>query len=144
LVYFYSNNAFGPIAVPWLAGSLIVLVAPWTAIALGAPLGLATSAGRGRGLAAAFLVGGMLPYVAILAEPRFHLPLLPWLAAYAALALVEPRAWIRPGGERRAMLAAAALAITLLLLLWSWDNLRLLPRWQSVFAPGGHALYLAY
>ena len=32
----------------------------------------------------------------------------------------------------------------LLVLLWSWDALRLLPRWQAVFAPGGHELYLAY
>jgi hypothetical protein len=128
-----------------LAAAFLVLVVPWVVVALSAPLGLVSApAGRGRGLALAFLVGGLVPYVAILAEPRFHLPLLPWLAAYAAQAFVGPRNWSRPFLNRRAALIAAGLVMMLLLALWSWDALRLLPRWQAVFAEGGHELYLAY
>jgi 4-amino-4-deoxy-L-arabinose transferase-like glycosyltransferase len=145
MVYFYSNNAFGPVAPTWLAAALIALVAPWMAVALTAPLGWATAPDtRGRGLAIAFVVGGMLPYVAVLAEPRFHLPLLPWLAAYAAQAASEPRAWLSPPAHRRAARAAAVLVMLLLVLLWSWDALRLMPRWLAVLAPGGHELYLVY
>ncbi len=145
LVYFYSNNAFGPIAPAGLFAAMVLLVAPWIVVALLAPFGLAVAPDPdGRRLTLAFVAGSLLAYIPILAEPRFHLPLVPWFAAYAVFALQGPGRWLRPLPARRPAVAAAVLFGLLLLALWSWDALRLLPRWQQVFAAGGNRLYLSY
>lgn len=145
LVYFYSNNAFGPLAPGVLFAAMALLILPWAAVALLAPFGLAVAAdSRGRRLSLAFVAGALLAYVPILAEPRFHLPLLPWLAPYAAFALQHPLDWLRPPPARRLAVVAATLFALLLVLLWSWDALRLLPRWETVFSTGGNELYLSY
>ena len=145
IVYFYGNNAFGPVAAAWLFLAMAILVLPWVGVALSAPVGLAVAPKTdGGSLSLVYLVGAMLPYIPILAEPRFHLPVLPWLAAYAAFALTGRSRWRPASSARRAALLAAGMAMIVLLVLWTWDGLRLLPRWQAVSAPGGHQLYLDY
>ena len=145
LVYFYSNDAFGPMPPASLLAAMALLAAPWILVALLAPFGLAVAPDSdGRRLTLTFVGGSLLAYIPILAEPRFHLPLVPWLAAYAAFALQDPGRWLRPPYRRRLAVAAAALFVLVLLALWGWDAVRLLPRWQQVFAAGGNRLYLSY
>jgi 4-amino-4-deoxy-L-arabinose transferase-like glycosyltransferase len=147
LTFFYSNNFFGPIPQPWLALGYIFLVTPFLAAAFCAPWGMALSPGPGRTLALLLILASMAAYVPILAEPRFHLSLVPLLAAYAAAAWTTPglsaQLWrgLRSHELRWWLAAAACLA---LLVLWGWDVLRSLPTLRALMAPGGNLLGLSY
>jgi 4-amino-4-deoxy-L-arabinose transferase-like glycosyltransferase len=156
LVYFYSNDYFGPIPRPLLLLGYLVLVLPFPAIALGASLapafGPRPALGpalerHGRVLVVGLTAALLLAYIPILAEPRYHLPLVPALACYAAI-LGGTRGWkdrviAAWRGHRRgawmALLAAAGL-----IALWGIDLATDWARLSAVFAPGGHLLGLEY
>jgi 4-amino-4-deoxy-L-arabinose transferase-like glycosyltransferase len=144
MAFFYSNNVFGAIPTPLLAIGLAILVLPWLAVAGSAPFGMAASPyPAGRNLILLLVAATVLAYVPILAEPRFHLPLVPALAPYAAFLWTRWRPILGDASyrnERR--LACAALAV--LVCLWVWQAARLAPELQAVLAPGGNTLYLTY
>jgi 4-amino-4-deoxy-L-arabinose transferase-like glycosyltransferase len=148
IVYFYSNNYFGSIASPLLLLLYLVLVLPFVAVALGAAFGLAFAPARpARVLVIGLIAALLLAYIPILAEPRFHLPLVPALAAYASSFFSTPNwgahlAFTLRGRELRAWLPV--LAAVLLLALWAQDLASDWPRLASVFAPGGNQLHLGY
>ena len=146
LLYFYSNNLFGPIPQPWLLMAYLVLVSPLMLIGSSAPFGMALNA-RGRGLILGLFVASHLVYLPILAEPRFHLPLVPYLAVYAASAWSELRLSSCLGQglrrlEPRWVLALGAALV--LLLLWVWDLWREWPTLIAIMGPEGNALRLDY
>ncbi len=148
LTYFYANNFLGFIPQPWLALCYILLVAPLIALGLSAPCGMALAANRrGVDLSLALIGTALLAYVPILAEPRFHLPLIPVLAAYAAAAWTTPGA-LRQMCERIRRRDPAALwaacAVALLILLWEWDSSIDWERLRPVMSPGRNLLKLSY
>ena len=146
LIFFYTGNLFGPIPVPGLLLAFAVLVLPWAAVAASAPIGLAAAGAQsGRNLVLLLIGATLLGYVPVLAEPRFHLPLLPFLAPYAAAAWIRPSAFIpaRATGSRLAY-SLALCALVLLLALWAWDFARQAPRLRAVLSPGGNTLRLDY
>lgn len=148
LLYFYANNFFGPIPAAWLIAAYAILVAPLILIGLSAPWGMALGpSGPARSLILLLVAAGMLAYVPILSEPRFHLPLMPFLAIFAG------EAWSTPGlireigaqlGARRIGFWLAAITCGLLLLIWSIDFTNGLPRLLVILAPGGNRLWLNY
>jgi 4-amino-4-deoxy-L-arabinose transferase-like glycosyltransferase len=148
MVYFYSNNFFGPIPVPLLLLLYLALVLPFVIVALGATFGLAFAvARRARGLVIGLIASLLLAYLPILAEPRFHMPLVPALAAYAS-SFFGTAGWgegltssLR-GRELRAWLAL--LTVLLLVALWAQDLASDWPRLAAVFAPGGNQIHLDY
>lgn len=148
LIYFYSNGFFGPIAQPWLLLGYLALVGPLVLLGLSAPFGMAAAPDRrGLALGLGLIASALAAYLPILAEPRFHLPLIPLLAAYAAHAWTAPGiaartlASLRRGGAPERLAATAALA---LVTLWALDLAAGWPRLAAVLAPGGHALGLDY
>ncbi len=148
LTYFYANNYFGPIRQPWLTLLYLVLVGPLIALGLSAPWGMALAPDRRSLTLSLMLIGtAMLAYVPILAEPRFHLPLIPVLTAYAAIA------WTTPGAFRQMCQRLwhrdpaalwAACAVALLLVLWAWDFAIDSETLRAVMSPGGNLLRLSY
>ncbi|HKZ54717.1 MAG TPA: hypothetical protein VJ123_04500 [Anaerolineales bacterium] len=146
LLYFYSNDFFGRIPQPWLLMAYLVLVSPLILIGSSAPFGMALTP-RGRDLILGLFVASHLAYLSILAEPRFHLPLVPYLAVYAAAAWSRRRSatflWqgLRRLDPRWVLAAGAALV---LLVLWTWDLWREWPALISIMGPEGNALRLAY
>ncbi|MGH2625618.1 MAG: glycosyltransferase family 39 protein, partial [Anaerolineales bacterium] len=147
LLFFYSNGFFGPISQPWLGLAYLMLVLPWLVVASAAPFGLAAAFGMRQAAQPARLVLGLvastlIAYLPILADARFHLPLVPTLAPFAAAAWTAPRATIRsaPAAARR----LAWLALILLVVLWSADVARDWSKLVQVMSPGGHLLRLDY
>jgi hypothetical protein len=123
-----------------------VLVLPLLAVAITTPLGMALVPRR-RSLILALIGAIMLTSVLVISEPRYHLPLIPYLAAYAAAA------WTTPGILRQAaqgvrnrqpawLLAAGAAG--LLLLVWVYDLLNAWPTLMRLLGPGGNNLFLTY
>ncbi len=147
LIYFYTNNFLGPLPA-WAVRLIYILVAaPWLVVAASSVVGLSLTPGLERTLILALVLATLAVYVPVLAEPRFHLPLVPFLAVYAGAAWRSRTGWAAfrarlAAGDSQAWLAVIALAI--LLLLWGWDLWRLWPRLAVVLAPGANTLYLDY
>jgi 4-amino-4-deoxy-L-arabinose transferase-like glycosyltransferase len=147
LIYFYSNNYFGPIPQPWLTLGYLVLIGPLIAVGLSAPFGMAQASDRsGRLLSLGLIAAALIAYVPILSEPRFHLPLVPVLAAYASGFWSRPATHVPGTSGRvrpRGYWLAWAAALTLLA-LWTWDLALGWSRLVGVLSPGGNLLGLSY
>lgn len=151
LLYFYSNGFFGEIPQPWLGLAYGILVLPLIGLGLSAPFGCALSLkgreSRGHWLMLGLIAATHLAYIPILAEPRFHLPLVPVLALWASQfwSAPQPLKALRMGIRKGEWVWWGATGVALLLVaLWAWDL------WQSqevllaVMQPGGHQLRLSY
>lgn len=140
LTYFYSNGFLGRWPA-WLLGMVFLLACgPLVVLAPAAAGGLVCGRmERRKGLVALLVAYYTGVHMLILAEPRFHVPLLPVVAVLAAYALVE-----RPWRRSRPWLWLAALLIALLLANWylelarDWDTL------IALFGPEGYRLGLPY
>jgi hypothetical protein len=146
LVYFYSNNIFGPIPTPLLILAYLVLVVPWVVVAGGAPFGLASAEDHaGRNLVLLLVGATLLGYVPVLAEPRFHLPLVPFLAPFAMAAWLRPSVFLPPRSmEDRPAYRLALAAFVVLLALWGLEFVRQAPKLTEILSPGGNRLHLDY
>jgi hypothetical protein len=122
LIYFYSNNFFGAVTQPWLALAYLVIVLPWIATGLLTPLGMYAARRRPvTWLLAALITGYTLPHLLVIAEPRFHLALVPAMIPLAAVGWAERRAlFTRLLAGRDLAVWALRLSPLLLLVLWIW------------------------
>lgn len=148
LIYFYANNFFGPIPAAWLVVGYILIVSPLIVIGMSAPWGMAfAGSSPARTLVLILITATLLAYVPILTEPRFHLPLMPFLAAYAGAVWSTPRLLRQIGAKlraRRTEVWLAAGACVLLLAIWLIDFNAGLPRLTAILASGGNRLWLNY
>ncbi|HEX9680469.1 MAG TPA: hypothetical protein VGA32_03375, partial [Anaerolineales bacterium] len=99
-------------------------------------------AARRAGLVLGLVASTLIAYLPILADARFHLPLVPALAPFAAAAWTDPRGTMRsasPTGRRLAWLA-----LILLVALWVADITHDWSKLVPVMSPGGHLLRLDY
>ena len=104
LTYFYSNNFFGYIPAPGLLAIAAVMLLPFMAVSTSAAFGLAlTRWNRATWLLALLFFEYITPHILIIAEDRFHLTLVPFLAILAAsfwtggLSALKERARTRTG-----------------------------------------------
>lgn len=143
LMYFYSNNFFGPIPLPALVALFLLFTLPFVVLSVSSALAV-TRARRNPAawLMLAVLVGYLLPHVFILAEPRFHLAIVPLLAVFAAQAREGGRAALVTAP--RARLALAGLLVALLFFNWGYELNRDRARLQAVFGPEGNRAHLDY
>jgi hypothetical protein len=123
------------------------LITPWIATSMFALLGVSIAPrGPTRWLILALVIGYALPHLLILAEPRFHLALVPVLLPFAAWGWLEQRRVItmfsEPERARRAWLVTGGLAI--LLSLWIWGFAMNWAKLLAVLGPGGNHLGLSY
>ncbi len=148
MVYFYGNGFFGPIPQPgrWLLYTVLVL--PWVLILLFFPPGIIMHRSRmAMILTLGLTVTYAVPHFLIIAEPRFHLALLPVLLPSAA------RGWVNRGsipqifssrGSRMKQGTFLILAWATLLLLVAWN---VSMHWETliqVMGPDGHNLHPTY
>jgi 4-amino-4-deoxy-L-arabinose transferase-like glycosyltransferase len=141
LIYFYGNGLLGRWP-DWLLGlAWLLTCGPLMALAPAAAIGLTCGRmDRRKGLVALLVACYTGLHMLIMAEPRFHVPLVPVVAVLAAHAFAE-HPWRRSRPWQR------GLAVTLIgLLLLNW-GLELAQGWDTLvalFGPQGTRLRLPY
>jgi 4-amino-4-deoxy-L-arabinose transferase-like glycosyltransferase len=153
LLYFYSNNFLGELPPPLLAMIFLVICLPWVVVLLLSVPGMVLNE-MTRDRALVYLLLGYLTgiHMLIMAEPRFHLALLPFLAVFAAqgaTALSRAREHLHSSDEglrrsTRWRLALALLVIALLLANWAYELNVDLDKLRLLFSPGGNLARFTY
>ena len=140
-IYFYANNYFGPWPGWLLAGALVGLCTPFVVIASAGLAGLALARPRREiGLVALLMTYYVGIHTLILAEDRFHMPLVPLLAVLAGAFFVE-----RPWQQARTWQKALALGLVVLLFgNWGWEIVRDWELLTAIFGPEGHRLWIGF
>ena len=142
--YFYSNNLVGRITQPWLMVIYSLLFFPWLATLFLGLLGLFKFKNQKIFiLAILFFVGYTFPHLLILAEPRFHLALVPILMPFAVY-----------GWRNRSILSSgkffrktnAWFPVTLILVAGSFITgfFLNLPKLISILGENGNKLFFSY
>ncbi|MBN2084336.1 MAG: phospholipid carrier-dependent glycosyltransferase [Anaerolineales bacterium] len=145
--YFYSSNFFGYLSPPVLLALAMVILMPFVFLVPSAAFGAAAAPRTdAKILAALFLAAYITPHLLILAEERFHMTLIPFLAVFAAAAIVRRREIFEslraPNGWRRWALPAA---VTILLLFnWGYELWADRAHLSVLLAPGGNESYFPY
>jgi len=147
LVYFYSNDFLGYIPAPVLAALAAVFLLPFVLLATSAAFGAAALPRTdAKTLALLFGLAYITPHLLILAEDRFHMTLIPFLAVAAAAAVLRRReilASLRTpyGGWKWLIPAVVAL---FLLANWGFELWSDAPRLIVLFGPNGNTVYPPY
>jgi len=153
LLYFYSNNFLGELPAHVLTLIFLAICLPWVVVLLPSVPGMVLSeVTRDRALVyllCSYLVG---IHVLIMAEARFHLVMVPFLAVFAAQGVrtlsrtlgewnsADPK--LRRATRRR--VALSALIIVLLLANWAYELNTDLDELRILFAPGGNLARFTY
>lgn len=159
-VYFYSNNYLGHWPDALLALALLglclpfVLLMPLAVIGALQPFSPSATTGNkpagGRPWEARLLIALILyftgAYALILAEERYHLPLIPFLAVFAAWGATQVLGAKRQSSHRRSLWrpALALSLIALLLLNWGLELQRDAPKLAAMFGPTGNLIGTDY
>jgi 4-amino-4-deoxy-L-arabinose transferase-like glycosyltransferase len=148
LTYFYSNNFFGYVPTPGLLAAAAVVLLPFMAVSASAAFGLALVRWRASTwLLALLLIGYITPHILIIAEDRFHLTLVPFLAILAAsfwtggLSALRERARTRTG---KIALALGVVAALLLFANWGLELWRDADKLIQLLGPGGNQAFFSY
>jgi len=148
LSYFYSNNYFGYIRTPLLLTFSILFCLPFVFIALSSLPALATLKWNQDLILVGLVMGGyILPHLVIIAEDRFHLALLPFLAILASFFWVEGKRavrtkWMTISGKW--VMGFAMLGMLLLLANWILELLRDAEKLVLLFGPFGNQTFFPY
>jgi hypothetical protein len=149
LMYFYSNNIIGYVPLPWLLTISAVLLLPFVMISLSAALGLAYLRWKPEHvLLGLLLFGYTLPHVFILAEDRFHLALIPYLAILAAQIWVNGSAplhvrWFE-SWKGKLTVSLAICALLLLVVNWEVELIRDADKIAQLLGPNGNQSHFPY
>ena len=152
-LYFYSNNFLGELAPLILLLVLLVICLPWVVVLLLSVIGMSfTEVNRGNMLIYLLFVYFVGIHVLIMAEPRFHLVLVPFLAVFAArgataLAQVKDNLHtsdLKLRGATRWRFVLCWVVIVLLVLNWIYELNVDLDNLRTLFAPGGNLARFTY
>jgi 4-amino-4-deoxy-L-arabinose transferase-like glycosyltransferase len=153
LLYFYSNDFLGELPPLVLLLTFLVICTPWVVVLLLSVPGMVMSAlTRDKTLVYLLLVYLVGIHVLIMAEPRFHLVMVPFLAVFAAQGV---RALRSASGDLRDSdavvrrnarwgLALTAALIALLLVNWAYELNVDLDKLRLLFSPGGNTARFTY
>lgn len=145
LIYFYSNNILGYIPAPLLLTISLVLLLPFVLICIFGALGL-VALRRSPPVDMLYLLFAtyILPHVFILAEDRFHLTLVPFIAILAAYAMVLIRTGAYKAMTNYRSWLLASVVILFLLLNWGYELQRDADKISALFGPEGNRSHFTY
>jgi 4-amino-4-deoxy-L-arabinose transferase-like glycosyltransferase len=146
LTYFYSNGFFGYIPLPLLLLIAALVLLPFVGTSLSAAFGMARPWKKADWLVVLFSLAYLLPNVLIIAEERFHMALVPFLAIYATQAWTgwkTPVAGWRTHRERF-YLILAIVVVLLLCLNWGLELYRDADMLALLLSPSGHESRFPY
>lgn len=148
MIYFYGNGFLGNIPQPWRWALYILLILPWLGVGFLTPLGMALSENRPAvWLALSLLFSYAVPHFLIIAEPRFHLALVPLLLPYTAHAWTQrhriPSLFLPlKSGRGTAVLVFGSWICFFSMIIWNislhWEIL------LRIMGPEGHQLHIPY
>lgn len=146
-LFFYSNNFLGELAPLILFLVLSVLCLPWVAVLLLSLIGMSFSdIARDKVLIYLLFFYFIGIHMLIMAEPRFHLVLVPFLTIFAVqgamtLSQVRDVAMRRDAGWR---LICCLLMMALLVLNWVYELNADMDKLRLIFSPGGNIAGFTY
>ncbi|MFN2145702.1 MAG: hypothetical protein ACK2T7_10145, partial [Anaerolineales bacterium] len=147
LTYFYSNDFLGYIPQPWLGLIFAIFLTPFALLMIFSVPGLISL----KWTPPRILIGVVLlvyfgPHLVLLAEPRFHLTIVPLLAVFAVYAWTERKqivaGMLQPG--KRWQLALTAVLVGLLLFNWGAELWLDATTLKTLMGPEGNQMYLNY
>lgn len=142
--YLYGNNQLGEIPQPWLLMLYAALVIPWLATLCLGLVGLSLLPLKPvRWLILLVLLGYTLPHLLFLAEPRFHLALVPVLMPCAVEGWAQRKAFFQGLGRSRCR-KLWAVAILGVLVAFAWALAGKCELIQAVMRAGGNHLAIPY
>lgn len=148
LTYFYSNDYLGYIPSPWLYLISIVVCTPFILVSLSSAFGAALVKRRKEIILLALIVlGYVTPHLFIIAEDRFHLAIVPFLALLAANFWTGGWPALRTRWQTTAGRVAIALACLVVLLLcsnWVLELWRDSAKLVELFGTTGNMTYFSY
>jgi hypothetical protein len=148
LTYFYSNNFFGHIPSPILLLIASVVCLPFVLVSTFGVFGLALTRWRKETLLMALLIiGYVTPHLFIIAEDRFHLTIVPFLAIFAAYFWTSGRSALRERWQTRSGRIAvllASVAVILLFANWGLELWRDADKLAQLLGPNGNQTYFSY
>ena len=145
LTYFYANNFFGYIPILPLMALFLLFNLPFPLIATLAALAIPFVRVNKERMLIYLLIGGyLLPHLFLLAEDRFHMALVPMLAAFAGAAWVNRDQYWAAAKANRAQLALALLLVGLLWLNWGAELWRDADKLAILFGPEGNRAGFSY
>ncbi len=147
LTFFYSNDFFGHIPQPWFTMMFALFTLPFALVTVGAVLSLPVLRwDNAQILMAIFIFGYLAPHLLLLAEPRFHLALVPIFAAYATQAWAQREA-IRTtfsSLQTRWKLVLTLGLVALLVFNWGFELWQDANSLKLLFGPEGNQTYFSY
>ncbi len=149
LVYFYSNNILGFIPKPVLLIISAFLLLPFIFVSILSAFGASLLKWDSRvALGALLFFAYLLPHVFILAEDRFHLALIPYMAILAAYFWVNGFQSIavrwRESNYGKLAVLLATLVVFLLLTNWGFELARDADKISALLGPNGNKTYFPY
>ena len=147
IMWFYSNNFFGPIPLPILFFLAAVFWLPFIFISLLAASGsFFISRNHELRLIVILIIGYLIPHLFLLSEDRFHMTLVPFIAILAAYVwdrrttiMIEAK---KP--QNRFILIASILMMSLLIFNWGSEFVFDWDRFVQMFSPGGNVARFTY
>ncbi len=149
LMYFYSNNLFGYMPPPLLLTIAVILLLPFVAISISAALGMSFLCWKPAHILLLLLfIGYLAPHVFILAEDRFHLALVPYLAMLASQVWINGFWPLRQRWQEsvtgKVVVSLAVLAVFLLFINWGFELTNDADKIAQLLGPYGNETYFPY
>ncbi len=148
VTYFYSNDFLGYIPAPFLEIIGLVMCLPFVIVGMCGSFGMAlTRWRRETWLMILLMVGYVTPHLFIIAEDRFHLAIVPFLALLAALFWSGGLSELKEHWKTRSgklVIALAVLAVGLLCFNWTAELLRDAGKITQLLSSTGNQTYFPY
>lgn len=147
LSFFYSSNFLGYIETPLLILLFSIYTLPFAVITISGAFGLPfVRWKKGNILILLISLGYIAPHILILAEPRFHLSVLPFMAILSAQTWVNFKdQWGSLEKKKRILrLVFSIILVCLVIFNFTFEIINDLDKLKVLFGPDGNKSYFGY